>query len=199
MYKIQDYRWNLANIRIIFLCLKRLFLSFELRNLQVNQYLPNVRFQVGEEDLIKVLFCLRNFFFEVRLTNISCIDTLLYRYRSFEKRFYFQYSLNPFLKFMVFVCFQSSGVVFSCFSLYKSSIWLEREIWDMFGVYFVNNPDLRRLLTDYGFEGFPLLKDFPVVGFYQLRFDDREMVIVSENLVLDQIYRNFSFVSPWRV
>lgn len=69
----------------------------------------------------------------------------------------------------------------------------------MFGVYFVNNPDLRRLLTDYGFEGFPLLKDFPVVGFYQLRFDDREMVIVSENLVLDQIYRNFSFVSPWRV
>lgn len=89
LYRVQDDSWSLIDVRIIFLCLKRLFLSFELRNLQINQCLPIIRFQVGEKDLTRVLFCLQNFFSSVRLTNISCIDTLLYRYRSFEKRFLF--------------------------------------------------------------------------------------------------------------
>lgn len=89
MNKVRNFILDITNVRILFLCLKRLFLSFELRSLYINQCLSVIRLQVGEKDLIKLLFCLRNFFMGSRLTNISCVDTLLYRYRSFEKRFLF--------------------------------------------------------------------------------------------------------------
>jgi NADH-quinone oxidoreductase subunit C len=88
-------------------------------------------------------------------------------------------------------------VVPSLVSLYPSSNWLEREVWDMFGIFFENHPDLRRILTDYGFEGFPLRKDFPISGFLEVRYDESEKRVIYEPVELTQEYRLFQFLSPW--
>lgn len=80
---------------------------------------------------------------------------------------------------------------------YPSAGWLEREGWDMFGVYFYGNPDLRRILTDYGFEGFPLRKDFPVSGYYELRFDYEHKRVTFDSIELTQEFRFFYFQKSW--
>jgi NADH dehydrogenase (ubiquinone) Fe-S protein 3 len=85
----------------------------------------------------------------------------------------------------------------SVVNIYPSSGWWEREVWDMFGVYFTNHPDLRRILTDYGFEGHPLRKDFPLSGYLEVRYDDSEKRVVSEPIELAQEFRYFDFPSPW--
>jgi NADH:ubiquinone oxidoreductase subunit C len=85
-------------------------------------------------------------------------------------------------------------------SIFKSSVWLEREIWDMYGVYFYDNPDLRRILTDYGFDGFPLRKDFPVTGYLALRYDfeSKKTVLEPLDFSFGQEYRYFDFQNPWK-
>jgi NADH dehydrogenase (ubiquinone) Fe-S protein 3 len=80
---------------------------------------------------------------------------------------------------------------------YKSSCWLEREVWDMFGIFFFNHPDLRRILTDYSFENYPLRKDYPLSGYLEVRYDDERKRIIYENLELSQDFRFFNFLSPW--
>lgn len=82
-------------------------------------------------------------------------------------------------------------------ALYNSSGWLEREVWDMFGVFFFGNQDLRRILTDYGFEGFPLRKDFPLTGFYEIFYDYEQKRIAFTNVEFTQEFRFFSFQKPW--
>ena len=82
-------------------------------------------------------------------------------------------------------------------SLYSSANWVEREAWDMFGIFFKNHPDLRRLLTDYGFDGHPLRKDFPLNGYTAVRYDDTLKIVLYEGTELAQEYRNFDFLSPW--
>ena len=82
-------------------------------------------------------------------------------------------------------------------SLYKNANWLEREVWDMYGIYFEEHPDLRRILTDYGFEGYPLRKDFPLSGFKEVRYDDSQKRVILESLELTQECRIFSFNSSW--
>lgn len=85
----------------------------------------------------------------------------------------------------------------SVVSLFPSAGWWEREVWDMFGVSFINHPDLRRILTDYGFEGHPLRKDFPLSGYVEVRYDDPEKRVVSEPIEMTQEFRFFDFASPW--
>lgn len=85
----------------------------------------------------------------------------------------------------------------SVVSIFPSAGWWEREVWDMFGVYFTNHPDLRRILTDYGFEGHPLRKDFPLSGYLEVRYDDSEKRVVSEPIEMAQEFRYFDFTSPW--
>jgi NADH-quinone oxidoreductase subunit C len=92
---------------------------------------------------------------------------------------------------------KEEAVVKSASSIYKSSLWLEREIWDMFGIFFSEHPDLRRILTDYGFEGFPLRKDFPLSGFNEVRYDDEVKRIIYEPIEITQEFRSFDFLSPW--
>lgn len=81
--------------------------------------------------------------------------------------------------------------------LYESAKWLERETWDMFGIVFTSNPDLRRLLNDYGFDGFPLRKDYPLSGYTQLRYDLETSLITIEPVKLTQEFRTFNFLNPW--
>ena len=83
--------------------------------------------------------------------------------------------------------------------LYPSANWFERETWDMFGIYFLNHPDLRRILTDYGFEGHPLRKDFPLTGYVEFKYDDTKKRVISEPVELAQQFRSFEFRSPWEV
>ena len=83
--------------------------------------------------------------------------------------------------------------------LYPSANWFERETWDMFGICFLNHPDLRRILTDYGFEGHPLRKDFPVSGYVEFRYDDSKKRVISEPVELAQEFRYFDFSSPWEL
>ena len=84
-------------------------------------------------------------------------------------------------------------------SLFPSANWFERETWDMFGICFLNHPDLRRILTDYGFEGHPLRKDFPVSGYVEFRYDDSKKRVISEPVELAQEFRYFDFASPWEL
>ena len=82
-------------------------------------------------------------------------------------------------------------------SLYSSAGWQEREVWDFFGIYFTNHLDLRRILTDYGFSGFPLRKDFPLTGFLEVFYSDEQKRVVYQPVELSQEFRNFNYSSPW--
>ncbi len=95
------------------------------------------------------------------------------------------------------VLVEDGGAVPSITKIYSTASWFEREVWDLFGVYFSNHPDLRRLLTDYGFQGHPLRKDFPLTGYVELRYDDEQKRVVYEPVKLTQEYRKFDFESPW--
>ena len=85
----------------------------------------------------------------------------------------------------------------SAASLYNAAPWFERETWDLYGVWFADHPDLRRILTDYGFDGHPLRKDFPLTGFVEMRYDDEQKRVVYEPVKLAQEFRRFDFLSPW--
>lgn len=85
----------------------------------------------------------------------------------------------------------------SVVSVFSSANWWERETWDLLGIYFSGHPDLRRILTDYGFEGHPLRKDFPLSGYVEVRYDDEQKRVVYEPVKMAQDFRNFDFLSPW--
>ena len=85
----------------------------------------------------------------------------------------------------------------SATGVFSSANWFEREAWDLYGILFSDHPDLRRILTDYGFEGHPLRKDFPLTGFVELRYDDEKKRVVYDKVKLQQDFRTFDFMSPW--
>lgn len=85
----------------------------------------------------------------------------------------------------------------SVMPVFSTATWFEREIWDMFGIFFADNPDLRRILTDYGFEGHPLRKDFPMTGHVEVRYDEEQKRVIYEPVKLNQDFRTFDFLSPW--
>lgn len=109
--------------------------------------------------------------------------------------FLLSYKLN--LRINVKVVTSDIHPVHSIYTIYPSAIWYEREIWDLFGVFFSNNPDLRRILTDYGFEGYPFRKDFPQIGFVEVRYDDEQKYVVYEPIEIAQEFRSFDFIMPW--
>jgi len=91
---------------------------------------------------------------------------------------------------------EDTPVPSSC-SVFPAANWFEREAWDLYGVFFSDHPDLRRLLTDYGFEGHPMRKDFPLTGYVEVRYDDEQKRVVYEPVKLTQEFRSFDFLSPW--
>jgi NADH-quinone oxidoreductase subunit C len=117
-----------------------------------------------------------------------------------EKRFDVVYHLlSPMLNQRVRVKVQTDEVtpVPSIIEVYRGADWFEREAYDLYGVLFTGHPDMRRILTDYGFEGHPLRKDFPLTGFVEVRWDDEEKRVVYEPVRLNQEFRTFDFLSPW--
>ncbi len=128
----------------------------------------------------------------------SLNDICVVDYPEKTARFEINYNLlSVKYNFRLFLKTYTSSYISSLTQIFDSSNWIERECWDMFGVFFINHPDLRRILTDYGFDGFPLRKDFPLTGYIEIRYDDESANIVYEPLEMSQEYRLFNFTSPW--
>jgi len=106
-------------------------------------------------------------------------------------------SLKHNVRVRVKVTTDESTPVPSVSQIYPAAGWFERECWDMYGVFFSEHPDLRRMLTDYGFDGHPLRKDFPLTGYVEVRYDDEQRRVVYEPVKLVQEFRSFDFLSPW--
>ena len=128
------------------------------------------------------------------------IDICAVDYPERDKRFDIVYqllsvSLNYRLRIKISVA--DGELVPSIVPCYSGANWFEREIWDLFGIVFSGHPDLRRILTDYGFAGHPLRKDFPLTGFVQVKYDDTEKRVINEPVSLIQDFRTFDFESPW--
>jgi len=121
-------------------------------------------------------------------------------YWSKSSRFHLLYCfLSTFLnaRLYLYVHLSKDNIIPSVSNIFASADWLEREVWDMYGIFFENHLDLRRIITDYGFEGFPLRKDFPLTGYNELRFSAEMSTIVYERLVIAQEFRYFDFLNPW--
>ncbi|RPG96983.1 MAG: NADH-quinone oxidoreductase subunit C [Candidatus Pelagibacter sp. TMED165] len=117
-----------------------------------------------------------------------------------EKRFKLIYLLLSHqynLRLKLSINFKSEQKISSITKVFPSANWMEREVFDMYGIKFKNHPDLRRILTDYGFKGHPLRKDFPLTGFTEVRYSEKEKKVVNEPVKLEQNYRDFDFESPW--
>ena len=130
-----------------------------------------------------------------QLVDICAVD-----YPERDQRFEVVYnllSLKHNFRIRVKVYADETTPVDSMTSIFSGANWFEREVWDMYGISFNDHPDLRRILTDYGFEGHPLRKDFPLTGFVEVRYDQTEKRVVYEPVKLMQEYRNFDFTSPW--
>ena len=100
-------------------------------------------------------------------------------------------------RMILYFLISEKEVIQSLTSIFPSANWMEREVFDMYGVNFKDHPDLRRILTDYGFEGYPLRKDFPLTGHSEVRYSEENKKVVSEPVKLEQNYRNFDYESPW--
>ena len=130
-----------------------------------------------------------------QLIDIAGVD-----YPEDEKRFelvylFLSHEYNTRIKLLI--KFQLKQIINSITKIFPSANWMEREVFDMYGIKFKNHPDLRRILTDYGFKGHPLRKDFPLTGFNEVRYSEKDKKVIYEPVKLEQNYRNFDFESPW--
>jgi NADH-quinone oxidoreductase subunit C len=153
--------------------------------------------EINEEDLIDVVQFLKS--------NEKCkfrqlIDIAGVDYPDQEKRFRLVYlflSHENNNRIKISINFESNQIINSLTKIFPSANWMEREVFDMYGIKFKNHPDLRRILTDYGFKGHPLRKDFPLTGFNEVRYSEKDKKVIYEPVKLEQNYRNFDFESPW--
>ena len=165
--------------------------------LNIEEEHGHVVFEIQSNSIIDVVTFLRSKkgFSFTTLIDITAID-----YPAKEKRFQIIYhflSMTENKRCKVVTDVSDQETVNSITSIFECANWFEREIFDLFGIKFSAHPDLRRILTDYGFEGHPLRKDFPTTGFLEVRYDEVEKRVVYEPTSLTQGYRDFDFLSPW--
>jgi len=152
---------------------------------------------VRGEDIVRAVTFLRD---DPQCRFVCFIDLCGADYPGREKRFDVVYHfLAPHHNRRIRVKVETDEVtpVASIISVFPAANWFEREAYDLYGILFSGHPDLRRILTDYGFEGFPLRKDFPLTGFVEVRYDEAQGRVVYEPVKLNQEFRNFDFLSPW--
>ena len=152
---------------------------------------------IDSEDLLEVISFLKN---HNDMNFKQLIDITAVDYPENERRFKLVYLLlSHEYNFRVVIDFyiNENEMVSTLTSVFPSSNWMEREVFDMYGIKFNDHPDLRRILTDYGFEGHPLRKDFPLTGHNEVRYSEDEKKVVYEKVKLEQNYRNFDYESPW--
>jgi NADH dehydrogenase (ubiquinone) Fe-S protein 3 len=164
---------------------------------QTSVYKDELTVQCGPSGVIPVLTFLRD---HTNAQFKQCMDVCGVDYPTRLNRFEIVYNLlsvryNTRIRVKTYTD-EVKPIPSSC-DVYPGNNWFEREAYDMYGIYFQNHPDLRRLLTDYGFEGYPLRKDFPLTGFSEIRYDDEKKRIVHEPLELTQAFRFFDYQSPW--
>ncbi len=152
---------------------------------------------VRGKDIVRVVAFLRD---DPHCRFVSFLDICGADYPGREKRFDVVYHLlSPYLNHRIRLKVQTDEVtpVPSIIDVYPAANWFEREAYDLYGILFTGHPDLRRILTDYGFEGYPLRKDFPLTGYVEVRYDEAQSRVVYEPVKLNQEFRNFDFLSPW--
>lgn len=167
------------------------------RVLDISLFRGELNFTINIKDIPQILMMLKEesgggF---TQVTDMTAVD-----YPSRAKRFDLIYqllSVNTNQRIRLKAEIGDGEVAPSVTHIFSSTIWAEREIWDMFGIFFAGHNDLRRLLTDYGFEGHPLRKDFPLTGTVETRYDDAEKRVIYEPVTLTQEFRDFDYTSPW--
>ena len=170
-------------------------LSSKVKSSSINN--DELLIEVDEKDILDVVQFLKskeNCKFK-QLIDIAGVD-----YPDNEKRFELVYlflSHENNLRIKLLIKFEANQSINSLTKIFPSANWMEREVFDMYGIKFKNHPDLRRILTDYGFKGHPLRKDFPLTGFNEVRYSEKEKKVIYEPVKLEQNYRNFDFESPW--
>jgi len=153
--------------------------------------------ETADEDLVDVILFLKShdkFKFR-QLIDIAGVD-----YPEEDKRFNLVYLLlshEKNLRIKISINFEIDKKIPTITKIFPSANWMEREVFDMYGIEFIDHPDLRRILTDYNFEGHPLRKDFPLTGFTEVRYSEKEKKVIYEPVKLEQNYRDFDFESPW--
>ena len=153
--------------------------------------------ETDKDDLIDVILFLKT---NVDTKFRQLIDITVIDYPENNQRFQIvylflshEYNQRLILKYSI----TENEIIPSVTSIFPAANWMEREVFDMYGVTFKDHPDLRRILTDYGFEGHPLRKDFPLTGFNEVRYSEKDKKVIYEPVKLEQNYRNFDFESPW--
>ena len=146
-------------------------------------------FFLGSDDWLLDELILEKIDQQIKKNNLSLKDFIVFKGKYFnpDKKIY---SRNSYF-------INENEVISSLTSIFPSANWMEREVFDMYGVNFKDHPDLRRILTDYGFEGHPLRKDFPLTGHTEVRYSEDKKKVINEPVKLEQNYRNFDYESPW--
>ena len=152
---------------------------------------------IDNEDLHNVILFIKN---DSRIKFRQLIDITAVDYPENENRFkliYFLLSHENNLRLNIEFYIKENDLVSSITSIFPSANWMEREVFDMYGISFNDHPDLRRILTDYNFSGHPLRKDFPLTGHNEVRYNEENKKVIYEPVKLEQNYRNFDYESPW--
>jgi NADH-quinone oxidoreductase subunit C len=170
-------------------------------NNNFSEYIIVLKNNINDLEFLKFLKILKtSLIFKYKyLNDLTCSDNLNLLTKT--TRFSLLYILQNIIttsKLIIVRNIDKMNFISSITPFYNSACWAEREIFDLFGIFFLNHPDLRKILTDYGFSGFPLCKDFPLTGYLELRYCEELKCIKYNKLKLMQEYRNFNFLSPWQ-